>query len=58
MSYEARNSALTATALAYNPQAPLDPKKGTFLGDIPPVPRPLVRVSVKSGCQRKRQPIF
>lgn len=38
MSYELRNSALTATALAYNSQAPLDPKKGTFLGDIPPVP--------------------
>lgn len=32
------NPALTATALAYSPQAPLDPMRGTFLGNIPPVP--------------------
>lgn len=38
MAHIYRNAALTANALSYSPQAPIDPARGTFLGVRAPTP--------------------
>lgn len=53
---EIRNAALSANALSFSPQLPLDPKLHTFLGPIDPVPPALEILEDGWYCLRFKAP--